>query len=314
MRVALLAVLTLVVCAAPLGCGTPDHVARNAPAPQDAAPREATTRASDGLEIAYDVRGSGDVALVFVHCWSCHRGYWRDQVDAFSDNYRVVRLDLGGHGSSAATRSAWTILELAGDAVAVADDLKLDQMILIGHSMGGPVSLEAARRMPGRVLGVVAVDTLHNADFELSPEVFEPMASRLEANFPDTMRGFFTGMLPEAVDQGVMTWIVEQAMQANPQVGVQLMRDFGTLDLPAMLRDAGVPIRAINAAPIEGAAPGEGPFPTNTEGNRAYADFDVVLIDGVGHFPQLENPAEFNARLREVLTELVSERPSESPE
>ncbi|MDH3284861.1 MAG: alpha/beta hydrolase [Acidobacteriota bacterium] len=310
MRAALIALLTVIICAVPFGCGGSDRVAPEAPDVQDAAPREATTRAPDGLEIAYDVRGSGEVALVFVHCWSCHRGYWRDQVDAFAEDYRVVRLDLGGHGASATTRSAWKILDLAGDVVAVADDLQLERMILIGHSMGGPVSLEAARRMPGRVLGVVAVDTLHNADFEISPEIFDPLAGRLEADFPGTMEEFFAGMLPEGAEQDAHSWIVEQAKQANPQVGVQLMRDFATLDLPAMFRNAGVPIRAINAAPIEGAAPGEGPYPTNTEGNRVYADFDVVLIDGVGHFIQLENPADFNARLTEVLAELIGERPA----
>ncbi|NIS33422.1 MAG: alpha/beta hydrolase, partial [Actinobacteria bacterium] len=51
-----------------------------------------------GLTLHYDTRGSGDTALVFVHCWACDRAYWREQLDVFADRYRVVSLDLGGHG------------------------------------------------------------------------------------------------------------------------------------------------------------------------------------------------------------------------
>ncbi len=116
-------------------------------------------RAPDGLPIVYDVRGGGETSLVFIHCWCCDRAFWREQLDEFADEYRVVALDLGGHGASGAEREPWTVASLAGDVEAVVKQLKLRRVILIGHSMGGPVALLAAGRMPQRVIGVVAVDT-----------------------------------------------------------------------------------------------------------------------------------------------------------
>ena len=119
-----------------------------------------TVRSADGVRIVYDVRGEGDTALLFVHCWACNRFFWRDQVDFFSPHYRVVTLDLAGHGQSGKDRTQWSILGLAQDVVAVANDLELNKIILIGHSMGGPVSLEAASELRGRVKAVVLVDAM----------------------------------------------------------------------------------------------------------------------------------------------------------
>ena len=121
-----------------------------------------TAHSADGAAIAYDVRGKGDITLVFIHGWACDRSFWREQLDIFARDYRVVALDLGGHGDSQVDRDAWSLAVLGGDVQAVADELNLNRVILIGHSLGGMVSLEAARLMPERVLGVVGVDTTPN--------------------------------------------------------------------------------------------------------------------------------------------------------
>ncbi len=107
-------------------------------------------------------------------------------------------------------------------------------------------------------------------------------------------------MYREGADPATVDWTVKKAQGANQEAAIALMRDFGTLDFPAMFEAANVPIRAINAAP-------ETPmqYATAVEANRQYADFDAVLMPGVGHFLQLERPAEFNERLREVLAELA---------
>jgi pimeloyl-ACP methyl ester carboxylesterase len=113
-----------------------------------------TLTAPDGVRIVYDDRGQGATALVFVHCWSCDRTFWREQADVFSDGYRVVTLDLAGHGESGKNRKTWTVAGLGGDVRAVVEKLGLKRVILVGHSMGGPVSLDAARQLRGRVVGV----------------------------------------------------------------------------------------------------------------------------------------------------------------
>jgi pimeloyl-ACP methyl ester carboxylesterase len=66
------------------------------------------------------------------------------------------------------------------------------------------------------------------------------------------------------------------------------MRSFGAIDMRRWFSEAGVPIRAINAAQ---------PNPTRVESNRRYADFDAVLMDGVGHYPHMTRPEAFNPLL-----------------
>jgi alpha/beta hydrolase family protein len=120
-----------------------------------------TATSIDGVTIKYEVAGQGEPALVFVHCWSCNRRFWDDQVAYFAPRYRVVRLDLAGHGGSGRGRGDYTIETFGADAAAVIEQLALKRVILIGHSMGGPVAVEVEKRLGDRVIGVVGVDTFY---------------------------------------------------------------------------------------------------------------------------------------------------------
>jgi pimeloyl-ACP methyl ester carboxylesterase len=111
------------------------------PAEGDAKPAKKTVRAEDGLTIVCEVRGKGDTALIFLHGWCGDRDYWKHQVDVFAADYRVVALDQAGHGESGKDRKHWTASSLAGDVEAVVKDLGLKRVILVGHSMGGPIGL-----------------------------------------------------------------------------------------------------------------------------------------------------------------------------
>ena len=254
--------------------------------------------APDGVRIVYDERGQGATALVFVHCWSCDRSFWREQADVFADRYRVVTLDLAGHGESGKDRKTWTILGLAGDVRAVVEKLNLKKVILIGHSMGGPVALEAARLLHGRVVGVVPVDTLHNAEQQFPAQLIDQMAGALEADYPGTIEKFMGSMLPKDADPTVRDFVLGKSKAAYRPAVLALMRDFANLDFKKLFAGAGVPIRAINAKPPLSQ-------PTQIESNRKYADFDAVLIEGVGHFLQLERPKEFNDDLAKFAAALA---------
>ena len=64
---------------------------------------------ADGVSIAYEVRGAGKPALVFVHGWCCERTYWEEQLPQFADKYKIVAIDLAGHGESGLDRKEWTM-------------------------------------------------------------------------------------------------------------------------------------------------------------------------------------------------------------
>ena len=98
---------------------------------------------ADGAPVHFEVEGDGAPPLVFVHGWSCDRTYWRGQVGHFAQRHRVVAIDLAGHGESGGDRTAWTMPAFGADVVAVIEQLGLDDPVLIGHSMGGDVIVEA---------------------------------------------------------------------------------------------------------------------------------------------------------------------------
>ena len=112
------------------------------------AKREVTS--VDGVRIAYRVQGRGDTAIVLVHGWACDSSYWREQLAALSARYTVVTMDLAGHGASGTNRSDWRIARYGDDVAAVVAALRLHRVVLVGHSMGGPVIVAASQRLPAR--------------------------------------------------------------------------------------------------------------------------------------------------------------------
>ena len=273
---------------------------------QTTAPVSASVRAPDGVPISCDVRGTGTTGLVFIHGWCCDHTFWLGQLDVFAADYRVVSLDLGGHGASGANRETWSVRGLAGDVQAVVDALPLERVILVGHSMGGPVSLFAAARMPEKVVAVIGVDTLHNVEIQFPKELAAQLEEKFRDDFRGTMTQFVQSTFAEGADPSVVKWTIGKACAANTTAAIGLFRDFENLELAKALEAAKVPVRCINAAP----RPPLG-MPTDVEANRRHGDFDVVIMEGVGHFPMLEKPAEFNAKLRSVLAHLPQRKPGE---
>jgi len=286
-------IFVIAVFAFALACGGANNHSTpvaDEPAPLLAGP--GTAIAPDGVSIAYTVSGTGSPALVFVHGWMCDQTYWAAQAAAFSETHTVVTIDLAGHGESGIGREGWPLMAFGADVEAVVEALGLDRVILIGHSMGGPVVLEAARLMP-RVIGVVGVDTLQDADFKYDSEQVAPFLAPFESDFPSTCRGLVASMFQEEADAALVERIAADMSTGPPEIGIALMRGYIDYDAAAAFTavPAAIPIRCINSTM----------YASNVEGNRAYhEDFDVITMDGVGHFLMIERPQDFNTQLAQV--------------
>ena len=264
----------------------------------DAKPARKIVRAEDGVNIFSEIRGKGDTTLIFLHGWCGDHEYWKHQADVFAANYRLIALDQAGHGESGKNRETWTVSGLAKDVESIVKTLDLKRVILVGHAMGGPVALIAAKRMPGKVIGVIGVDTLQNAEVKMPEEVTKKFLADFATDFKGTMRSGFDLMLTERTDAELKNWLLTRAEAQNQKMALALMRDLFELDVKALLKEARVPVRCINSA---------GGYQlfraTDIEINKKYADYDAVTIENVGHYPMLEKPAEFNEKLRNVLKE-----------
>jgi pimeloyl-ACP methyl ester carboxylesterase/ketosteroid isomerase-like protein len=277
--------LTLVALAA----GVAPDAASNA--------REGTVPSSDGVPIRYRVMGQGRPALVFVHCWTCDQHFWDASLDRFTRDYTVVTLDLAGHGASGRDRKQWTIAAFADDVKAVVEKLGLERVVLVGHSMGGPVALEAARAMPQRVVALVPVDTLVNVEERPTPEQVDGFLAAFRADYKATAEKFVREyMFVPASPREAIERVVRQATSAPPDVAVAALDAAWRHDARAGFRELKAPIRALNGTR----------FPTNVEANRRYApQFDAVIMPDVGHYPMLEAPARFADLLAGILKDIA---------
>lgn len=256
--------------------------------------------ANDGVPIHYSVQGKGEPALVFIHCGSCDRNVWENQVPVFAKQHRVVTIDLPGHGESGQDRKNWSIESFADDVNTVITKLKLKRVVLIGSSMGGPIVIEAARRVPDRVVAIVPVDTLQNVEYKVPPQQLAVVVKQLRADYKTTMTGlmnqmFFSANTPVAVKNRMISEVTARP----PELSIRILEGILAYDVAPALGKIKVPIRAINSDLN----------PTNLEVNRKYApQFDAAIIKGTGHYPMLEDPQRFNEMLAKTLRDLPARK------
>lgn len=252
----------------------------------------------DGLPIHYEVQGQGLPALVFVHGWCCDYSYWQRQLSHFASHYTVVGIDLGGHGASGLNRNTWSMPAFGDDVVAVMEQLGLTQVILIGHSMGGPVIIEATRRMPTPVIGLIGVDTLGNLERTRTKAEIDAFIAPFRIDFRKTMSEFVpSNMFVPTSDAALVAAIVEDMAAAPPQVGCAAAEALLSYDaeLKAGLQAVQVPIVLINAE--------------NRSTDLAAAErygLAVKLMSGVGHFVMIEDSETFNHLLEETIKHFLA--------
>lgn len=254
---------------------------------------------ADNVPIAYESRGFGKPALVFIHGWSCDRTYWNEQLKPFGQKYEVVTIDLAGHGESGIERDDWTIESFGNDVASVVEKLGLKDVILIGHSMGGDVIVSAAQRLPGRVKGLIWVDVYKQLGTYRTPEQVEAFMAPFRNSFKEKTDSFVRSMFAPDADPLLVTRVARDMSSAPPDIALASMRSSITNDrkVTAALEKLKLPLIAIN--------PSEPP--TDIASMTKYGA-KVVLMPGAGHFPMLEKPAEFNRLLFEAIDGLAGKR------
>ncbi len=283
---------TLVAVTLLAGCGQASPEPEGVPSVAESVP------APDGVPISYEVHGAGSPTLVFIHGWSCDRSYWEEQLAPFADEYQVVAVDLAGHGESGLGREEWTIDSFGGDVAAVVEELDLERVVLIGHSMGGDVTVAAAHRLPGRVEGLVWIDTYKQLGTSRTPEQVQAFVAPFREDFGGTVRTMVRGMFPPGAQESLVQRVAEDMSAAPPDVALGALTSSMSHDreIPVALQELDLPVVAINP---------EEP-PTDVESMERHG-IEVVPMPGVGHFLMMEDPERFNRLLSKVLDDLVRE-------
>lgn len=263
---------------------------------QDLISQSQNVQSKDETKIYFRTEGKGKPTLVFVHGWSCDKSYWNNQVNAFSPKHQVVTIDLAGHGESGSERKNYTMELFGEDVAAVVKQLKLEKIILIGHSMGGSVILEAAKRLKGKVIGLVGADTYQSFKENWTTEQKEVFLKQFTENFVEVAKGFVKSMFPKTADSLLVKEIVDDMSSAPPIVALSAMRNLFNYDPIPALNEIQLPIISINC----------NLYPVTVEENKKHVkSYNVKMMNGVGHFVMLEDKEKFNQLLQEAIDELV---------
>jgi pimeloyl-ACP methyl ester carboxylesterase len=246
--------------------------------------------------------GAGAPPLVFVHGFACSHADWRFQVEALAQSTAVLACDLRGHGATPGRPHECTIENYGGDVAALVANLELAGAILVGHSMGCRVVLEASRIAPERVAGLVLVDgSCIGAGDPGAAERNTAQAIRV-AGYRNFARKLFEDMFVASSDPMLNKATVEQALELPEETGSVLFPRLVAWDARNMERTlAGLRARlmviqstVLNAARVRVPLERDQSSPWVELVRRLVPAARIEIVPGVGHFPQLEAPDRVN--------------------
>ncbi len=145
-------------------------------------------------KIAFTDQGKGN-CIFLVHGFICFKEIWKEVVPALSKKFRVVTLDLPGHGESDTYGYVQSMELLAKSIKAVCDQLEINEMVLVGHSMGGYASLAFADLYPENLKGLFLFHSTSYADSEQKKKDRDRAIKAVKSNHnvyvKDTVKNLF---------------------------------------------------------------------------------------------------------------------------
>jgi pimeloyl-ACP methyl ester carboxylesterase len=238
-----------------------------------------------------DDGGSGGLPVVFVHSFAGSTAHWAAQLAHLRKTRRAVAFDLRGHGQSASPADDdYAVESLAGDIAAVADGHRLKQFVLVGHSLGGVVSLAYAGRHLTRIAELVLVGTPGKIPAEQGQQVM----ALLDSDYENVMADCWKKLLDNARPQ-VLAQIENERARLTRVVSLSLIQAVFNFDpLPALQRYHGPKLAVIT------------PEQDNPHDlHRLAADLPHTVVTGTSHWLHMDKPAEFNRILDGFLENAV---------
>jgi len=259
----------------------------------------------EGARLFYQRHGTGDPPLVFVHGYCCSHQDWECQVQAFAHRHVVVACDLRGHGRSQGDPQRCSIEALGADVRGLVASLAARPTILVGHSMGCRVILQAYLDAPEWIAGLVLIDGSWVSPSDL-PVATEVARERLESQgYAAFVRNEFEGMFPLRADQGLKERIMAQALATPEAIGRPLfMRaiEWDARHMEAALGRVTVPLLILQSTAVSrerrrSSLETGGTTPWLDLVRRLVPAARIRILAGLGHFSMLEAPDTVNQEI-----------------
>ena len=251
-----------------------------------------------GVEIDYYDCGEGEITILFVHGWCINQTYWSGQIEAFCNNYRVITIDMPGFGNSGKNRDTWTVEEFGKDVSSVIEQLGLKKVVLVGHSMGGDVILEAALNNPEQVVALIGVDNFKDVGIEYNDSLkskIDVFLNMLRKDFRSTATKYAKeNLFHPDTENAIVGRVINNIINSDPEIAVLALEGLmayapGESKRLSELRKT---LYLINSDATY----------TYIEGlEKTGISFEILNIHATGHYPMIEKPEEFNQLLQEAL-------------
>ena len=251
----------------------------------------------NSISLAFNDLGTG-LPLVFLHAFPLNRTMWVDQEKALSTQFRVITIDLRGHGESDAPLWHYSLDQAADDVCGLLDHLSIKQAVFVGLSMGGYILFAFYRKYAERVKGMVLADTRAQADTEDGKQARFEMAQTAYKQGPSAIADI---MIPKLLSPGTIQTRPELVQRVRGMIeGNQVSGIAGDLMAMAQRPDS-VPFLQQIHCPTQ-IIVGELDVPTPPADARLMSEkipnARLAVIPGAGHLSNLEQPELFNESIR----------------
>lgn len=256
-----------------------------------------------GRKLSYISKGSGPNPIMMIHGWACDHTFLDAQTDEFSKAHRVLALDLPGHGQSEAP-APLTIDAMVAAVEAVRAAAKVNQLTLVGHSMGAIVVREYAKLYPARTKAVIFLD---GSIFQLPPgaadrarwaEGINRMAQTFGPANAKQVRErnvsvFLSNLYPDDTSRELRMSILRKMLATSPETAQAAMAAMTDLKLWGDDK-LNVPALALRAGRQQ---------PPNEEVylKSIFPNLEYKFMPGMSHFLMMEHPAKVNQEIRTFL-------------
>jgi pimeloyl-ACP methyl ester carboxylesterase len=258
----------------------------------------------NGITIAYDDQGTGP-SIVFLHAFPLNRTMWVNQEHVLSSQFRVITIDLRGHGESDAPLWRYTLDQSADDVRALLDQLAVRQALFVGLSMGGYLLFAFYRKYSARVKGMILADTKAQADTDEGKAGRFQMAQTAYKQGPSAIADL---MIPKLLSPATIQTRPEIVQNVRSMIeGNQISGIAGDLlamaerpDSVPLLQQIACPTQIIVGELDQATPPADATLMANQIPNARLA-----IIPNAAHLANLEQPAAFNKILTTFATDLT---------
>ena len=255
----------------------------------------------DGARVRYQSHGKGPKAVVLIHGWTCDASFWDRNIPALSAKYRVIAVDLPGHGGSDKPEVDYTEQLFARAVDAVLQKAGVNRAVLVGHSMGAPVVRQFAADDPAKTAGLVLVDgsvtragtpeDLQKRKAQRAPFI----ASLRTPEFPQVAGKMIDSMFVAGTAPALRTEIKTKMLATPRHVAVSAFE--GLTDPSMWTPGSGVPTLAIFAD--------KGRSDANEKLlHELFRDVEHQEWPGAGHFLMMEQPEKFDSAVLAFLQKI----------